>query len=60
MAGRSKGLESVQATATAGPWVESQARLSRVLRAEIEQTAQGQATIADAKSGAATGESNDE
>jgi hypothetical protein len=31
-----------------------------VLRAEIEQTAQRQAALADQKSGAAAGESNDE
>ena len=57
---RTRIRKVVQTIAAVGPDVESQASVSRVLRAEIEQTAQRQAAVADAESGAVAGESNDE
>lgn len=52
--------EAVQAAAAAGTALESQTSASRVLQLEIEQTTQRQATIADAESGAAGSDTNDE
>jgi len=45
--GRRKDFRAVQAAAAAGSALESQASASRVLQLEIEQTTQGQATVAD-------------